>query len=162
MRSDFAKIYEHLFDGIYRYVFVKTKTPWDTDDLVSEIFRKAFESYSPRIRNPAAWLFQIAKNTIADFYRKRRELPVGVADEGNGTGGGFERNLESDDEMQTLRGCLALLPPEDSELITLHYFSDMKLKDVAFLLHRSEGSVKMGLMRARNRLRHLMEEKLEG
>ncbi|MFJ8258224.1 hypothetical protein ACIQ4Z_13225 [Peribacillus asahii] len=39
----FASMYDEYFDDVYRYVYVKTGNKWDTEDIVSDTFRKAEE-----------------------------------------------------------------------------------------------------------------------
>ncbi len=162
MHQQFMVLYESLYDDIYRYVFAKTDSKWDADDLVSEVFTKAFEGYSPGIRNPTAWLFRIARNTVADFYRKHRELPRGdsIGETGE-SGDSVQANIEMFEQVTALRECLPRLCPEDFDLVCLHYLAGLKLRDVAEVLHKSEGSVKMKVMRARNRLGALVKQKME-
>ncbi len=163
MHQQFMAIYDSFFDDIYRYVFVRIGARWDADDLVSEIFRKALEAYSPKIQNPSAWLFRIARNTVTDFYRKKRELPLGGGIGESWPGETcFELDVETRERVLGLRKCLSMLSQEDFDLISLHYFSGMTYKDMSRLLHKSEGSVKMKVMRAKNRLGNFVKEKMEG
>ncbi len=163
MHQQFMAIYDSLFDDIYRYVFVRIGARWDADDLVSEIFRKALEAYSPKIQNPSAWLFRIARNTVTDFYRKKRELPLGGGVGESRPGEiNFELDVETRERVLGLRKCLSKLSQKDLDLISLHYFAGMTYKDIGRLLHRSEGSVKMRVMRAKNRLGVLMKDEMEG
>lgn len=39
----FIHLYDQYYDDVYRYVYVKTGNKWDTEDIVSDIFRKAYE-----------------------------------------------------------------------------------------------------------------------
>ena len=83
MADEFLQLYEDCYDDIYRYVYCKTGNPWDTDDIVSDVFLKAFRHFDPNRRTHKAWLVTIARNTTVDYYRKSgRELP-GEAPEGN-------------------------------------------------------------------------------
>ncbi|MEK3937139.1 RNA polymerase sigma factor [Sporosarcina sp. FSL W7-1349] len=79
MHVKFIQLYDAYFDDVYRYVYVKTGNKWDAEDLVSDIFRKAFEKRSSLAKHPnqKAWLFMIARNTIIDFYRKKKNVPIG-------------------------------------------------------------------------------------
>ena len=74
---DFIKFYDQYYDKVYRYVYVKVGNGWDTDDIVSDIFRKAYEKYATVKRNHASWLFTIARNTIVDFYWQKKEFAAG-------------------------------------------------------------------------------------
>ncbi len=58
---------------------MKLGNKWDTDDIVSDIFRKAFERYASLQEQSSAkaWLITIARNTIIDFYRKKKDTFIG-------------------------------------------------------------------------------------
>ena len=126
----FIKIYDDYFDDIYRYVFFKIGSRWDTDDLVSEIFRKAYEKYPTISGNQKAWLFTIAKNTVIDFYRKKKDIASSDKLDQYTYPGCFELDVEldveKDEQIDYLKKSLALLSEEELEIINLRYFSDMK------------------------------------
>jgi len=79
LEDQFIEIYDENFDDVYRYVYVKIGNKWDAEDIVSETFRKAFEKFSSfqRGSSPKSWLMTIARNTIIDFYRKKKSVPIG-------------------------------------------------------------------------------------
>ena len=71
---DFIEFYDQYYKQVYRYVYVKVGNNWDTDDIVSDIFRKAYEKFATVEENYASWIFTIARNSIIDFYRQKKEL----------------------------------------------------------------------------------------
>src|SRR5256886_449598 len=77
--SRFAALYENNFDVVYAYVARRVRDRAATEDLTSEVFRKALQNL-PRFKWTgapfAAWLLRIASNIIADRAKR-------VAREGN-------------------------------------------------------------------------------
>ena len=70
-RQAFQSFYRENLGPIYRYVYRKVGNREEAEDLTSQIFMKAVRSIdhaqNPRsIRN---WLFQVARTTIADYWR---------------------------------------------------------------------------------------------
>lgn len=161
MHRGFLKIYDDYFDDIYRYVLFKTNSKWDTDDLVSEIFRKAYEKYPTINGNKKAWLFTIVKNTVIDFYRKKKDIASSDKLDRFTYPGCFELDVEKDEQIDYLKKSLALLSEEELEIINLRYFSDMKYKDIGELYGRSGNSIKMKIMRVTRKLNELINKYME-
>jgi RNA polymerase sigma factor (sigma-70 family) len=154
-------MYDQLFNDVYRYVFVKTgSNKWDTEDIVSETFRKSHEKFHQLqdVQNQKAWLFAIARNTIVDYYRKKKEIPMGEDVELYMSPVPFEDPLEKSVEMDCLKKSLNFLPKEELEIVNLRYFADMKFKDVATLLEKPHNSIRVKTMRITKKLRHLMNQ----
>ena len=57
----------------------------------------------------------------------------------------------------SLAEALASLPPGQRAAVVLHYYADLRVKDVAEVLGTSSTAVKVSLMRARRRLRTFLE-----
>lgn len=161
MNKQFMSLYDQYFDDVYRYVFFKTNSHWDTDDLVSDIFKKAFEKYTPAIENPKPWLFSIARNTIIDFYRKKKDIASSDELDQYMYPGCFELDLEKNEQLNCLKKSLSTLPKEDLEFVNLRYFSGLKYKEIGELTGKSEDSVKMRLSRIIKKLKEMISLSME-
>ena len=163
MKNDFLTLYDQFFDDVYRYIRFKTGNRWDTDDLVSEVFRKAFEKFSSLRDNPKAWLMTIARNTIIDFYRKKRDVVVQETElERQPDTYSFEEELMKQDELKCLKKGLRNLTPEDLELINLKYFAGLTHKEIGELLGKTMDAVKMKSLRIIRQLGESVKRCLEG
>ena len=173
---DFIKFYDQYYDKVYRYVYVKVGNGWDTDDIVSDIFRKAYEKYATVKRNHASWLFTIARNTIVDFYwqKKKNLLQAATGKDEEAymsqyiyqfSFNSFEEDAEDELERKEILSCLkkslACLEHEELELISLKYFADMKYHDIGLLFNKSSDSVKMKTLRIIRKLKVLLAKCLE-
>src|SRR5205807_6101773 len=70
-RQEFQSLYQENLRPIYRYVYSKVRNREEAEDLTSQIFIKAVHSID-RGRNPYSlrgWLFQVARTTVADYWR---------------------------------------------------------------------------------------------
>jgi RNA polymerase sigma-70 factor, ECF subfamily len=73
-------LYRQFLSGVFGYVAARVPDRTTAEDLTSEVFLKVVEGVS-RLRAEdeagfAAWLFQIARITVAGYYRKREKQPT--------------------------------------------------------------------------------------
>lgn len=160
LANDFLHLYEHHFDDIYRYVYCKTGNTWDTDDIVSEVFLKAYRHYDQARKNEKAWLVTIARNATVDFFRKaRREIPTDVQETLEFIN--VLPDLENELEKACLKVALRNLDNSEFELINLRFFCGLKFKEMAVVLGTRQGTIKMRVYRTLEQVRKKVEQCLE-
>jgi len=148
----FDKFYQDNLDRIYRYVFFRIGQNHDlAEDLVAEIFMKAlkkFASYDSQ-QSKTAWIFTIAHNHLANYWRDRKpELEL--------TDSMFL--AESTTTMSAdLALLLAKLSPEENQLVTLHYLDGYNYAEMAEILGRSAGALKVATHRALKKLKSISQ-----
>ena len=69
----FTELYETFFPMVYAMIFARLKDISAADDVVSEIFMKVALNLDSHDKKYAfsTWLFTIARNTLADYYRRQ-------------------------------------------------------------------------------------------
>ena len=163
MQSDFFSLYDQNFTHVYRYVYFKTGNQWDTDDLVSEIFRKAFEKFHTLQGSPRAWLMAIARNTVSDHYRRKKEVLAGDENlDRYAYASSFEELFIRKEELHCLKKSLQSLSRDELEIINLKYFAELKHREIGTLLGKSVGAIKMKSWRIIQKLGELVQRCLEG
>ncbi|MDZ7754755.1 MAG: RNA polymerase sigma factor SigZ [Gammaproteobacteria bacterium] len=130
--------------------------PHDADDLLQELFLKAMRQNRRfcAIDNARAWLFQVARNALADRLRLKKtqvELPANLVADSN-----------RPEPVETLAACLprvmAELSAEDRETLTLCDLEGLTQEAYARRKGLSLPGAKSRVQRARKRLRaHLTE-----
>jgi RNA polymerase sigma-70 factor, ECF subfamily len=130
------------------------------EDALQETFTSVWRSagtYRPE-RGPAApWLFAVARNSIADRGRARREPPAEAPDEASDEAGPDERAEQSWLSFR-VHNALATLPDREREVLELAYWSELSQSEIANLVGIPLGTVKT---RTRSALARLADE-LEG
>src|ERR671919_3145519 len=74
----FERVYDQHVVGIYRFVYARVGNHPDAEDLTAQVFVRAVEQLDTT-RDPgqiAAWLYRVARNAIADYWRAFYRLPV--------------------------------------------------------------------------------------
>ncbi len=132
------------------------------EDAVQEAFAavwRAAQTYRPE-RGPAApWLFAVARNSISDRGRARREPPMDAPDEPSPEAGPDEQAERSWAAFRVHRA-LELLPAKERELIELAYWSGLSQSEIADLVGIPLGTVKTRTRSALARLADVLEEEL--
>lgn len=143
----------------------------DAADLMQETFVRAQRARATcEASAVAAWVRQIARNVAIDHLRRSA---VGAVLPGSGelaaTAGGCSAAEDPDPERTTIRremrDCIGdfirRLPERDAELIVLSEMRGLPDQEVATTLGITLGAAKIGLHRARARLRDMMEHGCE-
>ena len=130
-------------DSAYRFAFTYMKNRYDAEDVVQKSIVKALKN-SSSLKNTdmvRTWFFKIISNTAISVLKKQnRIVPFGETEDEKGYIDIY--NVSGLDEM------IQKLPPKYTEIITLRYFEDMKIKDIAEILDLNENTVKTRLYRA--------------
>jgi RNA polymerase sigma-70 factor (ECF subfamily) len=149
---------ERLLDGyeqkVFRMAVAMLRDRGRAQDVTQDVFLKlwrALPTYDGRAAL-STWLYTIARNTCltavrAEAYRR----PAGDIQ-------AFEPRVESiRPENIALRSAIERLPEVQRTILTLFYFEDRNVAEVASLLGIPEGTVKSHLHRARRALSVLLE-----
>jgi RNA polymerase sigma-70 factor (ECF subfamily) len=158
-------LYQRHYRRVYVYHLARAGNEQDAQDLTSETFLAALDSiaaYRPEYdhrherseRSFAAWLFGIAHHKLADFFQKR--VPQSSLEEvGERPAGDMppEQAAGQRSDLTRLRQLLALLPEERADALSLRFFSDLSLAEVAQVMDKSEAAVKMLVYRGLQELR---------
>ena len=166
----FGELYDRYYGRIFGYVLKRTANIDVAQDVTSEVFFKALknlERFRWRGVPFSAWLYRIAGNEIANVFRrgKREWLYITETSQSDllsntsleAEAAQAEEQLLRHEEFLALHESISRLPPKYQEVITLRYFEDKQLKEIAAILGKSEGTVKSLLHRGLRKLRILME-----
>jgi len=168
----FAKLYDKYYPQIFGYILKRVANLEIAQDITSETFFKALKSlWKFRWKNISfsAWLYRIANNEIANYYRKNRYL---VSLEILRDKQGFEpvvlhnpeiEFLEAEEKLKKHQDFLKIqekisqLPIKYQEVITLRFFERKKIKEISEILGKKEGTIKSLLHRGLEKLKELVE-----
>jgi RNA polymerase sigma-70 factor, ECF subfamily len=136
--------------------------PDDAEEAVQEAMIRAWRARED-CRAPAArtaWLLQITRREairVADRRSRLRAREQLESSDGEGWPSPA-RDLDRVESRVSFDQALGLLRPRDRDLVRLRYAEDLTQEQVAARLDLPEGTVKVRLHRARERLRKALEE----
>ncbi|NNF87678.1 MAG: RNA polymerase sigma factor SigZ [Acidimicrobiia bacterium] len=146
-------VWREFSDRLRGFLGRRVSSAADVDDLLSDVFVKVhsrIETLEDETRL-APWLFQITRNTLTDYYR-RRPAPAAALD-------GLDAPTVEDDEdaaaliAASMRGLVDRLPPKYREALVLTEFEGFTQAEMAAELGLSVSGAKSRVQRARAMLR---------
>jgi RNA polymerase sigma-70 factor (ECF subfamily) len=147
----FTCLYQQQFAAVYRYFYHQTGHIQDTEDLTGTTFHRAlsrFEQYQPELGSRPAWLFGVAHNCLREHGRRRRQSAEQLPPELLDPQPLPESQLLSAERAASLHRAIRELPAGQRHALTLRFFAGLRASEVAAVLGRSEGAVKMLVRRA--------------
>ncbi|MDD2731862.1 MAG: RNA polymerase sigma factor [Candidatus Pacebacteria bacterium] len=162
-QEDFSKIYDDNVEKIYRFIFIKVNYQDITEDLTSETFTrcwKIFKENPQRISNIKAFLYQVARNLVTDYYREKGKaqiisadyLPVSDPDTD------LEEKALLNSDFDKIRIALTNINDDYQNVIIWHYLDELSIPEISGLIHKSEGAVRVMLSRALKSLKKELEK----
>jgi RNA polymerase sigma-70 factor (ECF subfamily) len=156
----FAPLYDRYYQVIFRFVFRRTADEHLCADLCAQIFLKAMEkidSYQYRGVPFSAWLYRIAMNEVAMYFRKKQKNRVVSFEDadlfvlaGNDEEG---YTVEAELQLERMIEILDQLREKDLRLIELRYFEKRPYKEIAAILDITVTNAKVRVHRILEKLR---------
>ena len=144
----FSALYECYVDRIYNYIYYRTGNHFDAEDLTARVFHRALghiQSYNNRGVPFSAWLYRIAHNLVANWYRdrgRRREVPLEDYISPAERSEHLETSLVRNQENERLFKAIRKLPMDRQHLLVLKFVERLSNAEVAVIMRRSEGAIK--------------------
>ncbi|MBJ2186722.1 RNA polymerase sigma factor [Paramuribaculum intestinale] len=156
-RNAFGRLVEEYEEPLRRFLY--NLTGGDAclaDDLAQDTFLKAYESVRSfkGLSGFRTWLYKIACNLYYSHLRSRREL-TGLEVESYAATVSDAGQRASDASMDVATAMQALNPAERS-LVLLFYLEDRSIKEITGITGMPEGTVKVYLKRAREKMAGVM------
>jgi RNA polymerase sigma-70 factor (ECF subfamily) len=156
-----AQIYDLYSPGLYRYAARFLGDPSAAEDCVAETFSRFLKALRGK-RGPKnylkAYLYRIAHNWIADYYRRAPEV-LELKDTFPSSDAAPEQEVQRRFRQAQVRKAMQKLTPDQRQVITLKYLEGWKNAEIAQTIKKPVGAVKSLQHRALVRLRKNLEGK---
>ncbi|HEX6333967.1 MAG TPA: sigma-70 family RNA polymerase sigma factor [Flavisolibacter sp.] len=138
----------------------------DAEEVAQDVFIKAYRSLADfrGASKFSTWLYTITTTSCLTALR-RKKLEVQSLDKDHvfeaaeSVDSGMSANqVERKSRIQMVNEAIAMLSPDDANIITLFYKGEQSLEEIAQILGKETNAVKVQLHRARTRLKDKMEK----
>lgn len=160
---DFDEIARQNIDAIYRIAYIYVKDEQLAEDIVQDVFLKAFE-HQEKFRGEAdykTYLVRMTINRSHDILRSwsyRNFVLTNTFTSLFQSGKSAEEAVIAENDNSELATLVLTLKPKYREVIFLYYYQDYDVKEIASLLQVSVNTVKTRLARGRMRLKEKMND----
>lgn len=161
-REALAALFDLFYDGVYRFAFVRLGSAADAEEAAQETFVqmvRSIKKFRWQGAEFAAWLFRIARNVVVGEQRtriRRREDLTAAPDTG-AVAESAEDVAVGRASSAEIHRLLATLPEEQRRVIELRFTSGLSADEIAAVLGKSAGAVRIQQMRGLQTIRRQME-----
>lgn len=167
-RKAFIEAYDLYTDEIFRFVFFKVGSREEAEDITSSVFLKTWNHIQNNTvtdsKTLRALIYKIARNTVIDYYRENSKKNVLTEDEFIENDIEDERqdilkNAEVLSDMSIVEQGLSELKDEYREVIILRFVEELSISEIADVLKKTKGNVRILTFRALKALKDLISSK---
>jgi len=169
-KQAFGKIYDRYVTAIFRFVLLKLPSKEMAEDVTAETFLRCWQYIQENkdIANIRAFLYKIARNLVVDSYRKMESTPslsVTIRDDETSSIMQLEfsdqkraqSEMETRAEIRLVLERIAKLKEDYRDVLTLRLVDGLSFGDIAKILEKTSGNVRVIYHRAMKALEHLEE-----
>ena len=164
----FAVLVERYKDLVFTLALRMLKNREEAEEVSQDTFIKVYKKLGSFKGDSkfSTWVYKIAYNACLDrlkTYKKERNK-VGIDEFNTHKIKTLETafdGLVAKEKAMAVQRCLDLLPSEDSALLTLFYFEDQSLEEIAVVLGITPNNAKVKLFRSRKKLASIFKLHLE-
>lgn len=166
-KDAFIRAYDLYIDQLYRFIYFKVGDREEAEDLCSAMFLKTWhyilENSLKDQKTLKALFYKISRNLIIDHYRKTKGRETVSLDDENGIKivdqkQTLNHGLELKADLLVLESKLPELKDEYREVIILRFINELSIKEMAEILDKSRGNVRILIYRALNALKELLSQ----
>jgi len=150
-RAAFEELYKDLRTPIFTII---NRITWDraiSEDILQEVFLKLFLSPPEPLKNPRAFIFQIARNLAIDSVRKHKQNIS--LDEISET---VHQPLDDLSQRMDIDDALKSLPVQECEIVTLHIVGGLTFREIAGVMKIPSGTAKWKYQKAISKLQKIL------
>lgn len=162
--QSFGFLVEKYQDFVFTIAYRVVKTREEAEEVAQDSFVKAFQSLAS-YRGDAkfsSWLYSIVYRKALDSLRKNKKYEASELIEDVTEGDALSVDnalhyLEAEERKKVIQECILKLSEEEAVIVTLYYFEDQSVREIAVVTALSEENIKVKLYRSRKKLFTLLK-----
>ena len=159
-RSACQRLLSDYGPAVFRQVLRIVERQEEAEEVYQDVFVKAIGAiggYDPGRSSLSTWLCQIAYHESLNFVRGRRPAIVYMDDRPADFGNTADEEPTDEQATERLEQALAQLPPHEQAIVSMFYYDDMSLADIAFVTGSIPSTVGSQLSRIRKKLYRIIK-----
>jgi RNA polymerase sigma factor (sigma-70 family) len=164
----FTQLVNRYKDLVFTLALRMLKNREEAEEVSQDTFVKTYRSLNKFKGDSkfSTWIYKVAYNSCLDRIKKNKkylndvEINEFTEHQVKTVNNAFDALVE-EERNQLIQDCLHLLPSDDSFLLTLYYFEEQSLDEIADIVGISANNVKVKLFRSRKKLASILKDRLE-
>ena len=164
----FSVLVDRYKDLVFTLALRMMKNKEEAEEVAQDTFIKTYKSLSKFKGDSkfSTWIYRVAYNTCLDRLKKnKRQQNTVTIDEYTEhqvkTIDNALDAMETKEKAEAIKACIDLLPSDDSFLLTLYYYEEQSLDEIAKVTGLKPNNVKVKLFRSRKKLATILKERLD-
>jgi RNA polymerase sigma factor (sigma-70 family) len=163
----FESLVDKYKNMVYTIAYRITNNNEEAEEVAQDTFVKAYHALAKfnGTSKFSSWIYRIAYNTGLDRIKKTKKDRLNTSldgiDQSNVAESNFESGLEQKELQKSVKECIQSLPESESIILTLFYYDDLKVEEIAKVVKLSVSNVKVKLFRARKKLHDIIKKNVD-
>ncbi len=162
-KQAFVAVYDQYLTPIYRFVYFKVNDMAEAEDLTSQVFLKCWSYIQDgKITDYGtirAFLYKVARNTVIDYYRQKTEnQPLDEAENVASPEQLPPETIDNNLSVALIVSQIKKLKDEYREVLILKFVNELSTTEIAEILGKTRGNIRVLLHRAERALKKLVTE----
>lgn len=152
------EVYQTYHDRIVRYINGKVSNIHVAEDLTSDVFVKVYSKFADYDESKASistWIYTIANNRVIDYYRTNH-ISEDIDEQDIREDFSIEDSILREEALEELAQALGKLPERERDLIIMHYYDGINLKEISVRMKLSYSYIKILHNKSLNMLKGLL------
>lgn len=163
-QAAFTELYDRYVDKVYRFIYFKVGDQPEAEDLTAAAFLKVWQHLGQHgvtdIKTLPALVYRIARNVVIDHYRQSSKVETVSADSEEARAipdlrPDPHQAAETASDLARLERQLHELKDEYREVLVLKHVNELSIGEIAEVLGKSKGNVRVLIYRATAALKEL-------
>ena len=163
----FATLVKQYKDLVYTLAIRMLKNREEAEEVAQDTFIKLYKSVNKFKGDSklSTWIYRVAYNTCLDRLKKHKRTldTVEINDFTEYNVDAIENGLdalETKERKDAIVNCINQLAPKDNVVLTLYYFEELSIDEIAKVIGETTNNVKVKLYRSRKRLSKLLKDQV--
>jgi len=158
--SAFGSLYDKYQPQIFRFIFLKVGHREEAEDLTHQVFLKSWQNinnFNFQGFPFSSWLYSVARHQVIDFYRTKKKnvafeeiIELEINEES------LPETLDIEATIEQVKEAIGRLGGEQQDVIILRFIEDFSVREVASIMDKTEGAVKLLQHRGIKNLRAIL------
>lgn len=166
--NSFATLVDRYKDMVYTLALKMLNNKEEAEEIAQDTFIKAFNSLN-KFKGESkfsTWIYRVTYNTCLDALKKKKKQNnvtyiEDFSEHQTKTLEGILDTIDEKERNQAIQACLEELQSDEAFLLTLYYFDDHSVEEIAKVVNITSDNVKVKLFRTRKKLASILKSRLE-